>query len=48
MIIYFLYYMGFIKVVTFIVYGIDKLKAQRGKWRISGATLLLFAIAVEA
>lgn len=30
-------------VVTFIVYGIDKYKAKKGKWRISEATLLLMA-----
>ena len=30
-------------VVTFIAYGIDKYKANKGKWRISEATLLLMA-----
>ena len=30
--------------MTFLVYGIDKLKAKKGKWRISEATLLLLAI----
>ena len=30
-------------VATFIAYGIDKYKAKKGKWRISGATLLLMA-----
>ena len=30
--------------MTFIVYGIDKVKAMKGKWRISEATLLLLAI----
>lgn len=33
-----------INVITFMVYGIDKLKAQKGKWRIPEATLLLLAI----
>ena len=28
-------------VVTFIAYGIDKYKANKGKWRISETTLLL-------
>ena len=31
-------------VVTFLVYGIDKLKAKQGSWRISEATLLLLAV----
>ena len=33
-----------INVIAFLVYGIDKLKAKRGKWRIPEATLLLLAI----
>lgn len=33
-----------INVLTFLVYGIDKLKAKRGSWRISEATLLLLAV----
>lgn len=32
-----------INIITFIVYGIDKLKAKKGCWRISEATLLLLA-----
>lgn len=32
-----------INVIAFIVYGIDKLKAKRGKWRIPESTLLLLA-----
>ena len=39
-----LYYLIAINIVTFIVYGIDKVKAMKGKWRISEATLLLLAI----
>ena len=34
------YYLIVINVVTFTVYGIDKLKAKQGSWRISEATLL--------
>lgn len=30
--------------VTFIIYGLDKLKAKLGKWRISEKTLLLCAL----
>ena len=41
---YILYYLAAINVITFLVYGIDKLKAQKGKWRIPEATLLLLAI----
>jgi len=38
-----LYYLIAINIVTFIVYGIDKVKAMKGKWRISEATLLILA-----
>ena len=38
-----LYYLIFINVVTFLVYGIDKWKAKQGSWRISEATLLILA-----
>lgn len=37
-------YLALINVITFVVYGIDKLKAKKGKWRIPEVTLLLFAI----
>ena len=33
-----------INAVTFIMYGIDKYKAKKAKWRISEATLLLLAV----
>lgn len=33
-----------LNVVTFFLYGIDKLKAKRSKWRVPEATLLLFAV----
>ena len=39
-----LYYLIGVNVLTFLVFGIDKLKAKKGKWRISEATLLLLAI----
>ena len=39
-----LYYLIVINVVTFLVYGIDKWKAKQGSWRISEATLLMFAV----
>ena len=38
------YYLLGINVVTFIVYGIDKYKAKKAKWRIPEATLLLLAV----
>ena len=38
------YYLIVINFVTFLVYGIDKLKAKRGCWRISEATLLILAV----
>lgn len=37
------YYLLAINFITFIVYGIDKYKAKKAKWRISEATLLLMA-----
>lgn len=39
----FIYYLLAINVITFFVYGIDKLKAKKGWWRIPEATLLLLA-----
>lgn len=36
-------YLAIINVVTFFVYGIDKWKVKRSKWRIAEATLLLLA-----
>ena len=37
-------YLLAINAVTFIVYGIDKYKAKKAKWRISEATLSLLAV----
>ena len=37
-------YLLAINAVTFIVYGIDKYKTKKAKWRISEATLLLLAV----
>ena len=39
-----LYYLIVINILTFAVYGIDKWKARQGSWRISEATLLMFAV----
>ena len=38
------YYLTAINAITFLVYGVDKLKAKKGKWRIPETTLLLLAI----
>ena len=38
------YYLLAVNAATFIVYGIDKYKAKKAKWRISEATLLLLAV----
>lgn len=39
----FVYYLIAITLVTFCVYGLDKWKAQHGRWRVPEATLLLLA-----
>ena len=39
-----LIYLAIINVVTFFMYGIDKWKAKKSKWRISEATLLGMAV----
>lgn len=39
-----LYYLIGINIVTFFVYGIDKWKARKSKWRIPEATLLMLAV----
>ncbi len=39
-----LIYLAAINVVTFFLYGIDKWKAKKSKWRISEATLLWMAV----
>lgn len=41
---YLIYYLLAINAVAFIMYGIDKYKAKKAKWRISEATLLLLAV----
>ena len=35
-----IYYLITINVLTFIVYGVDKWKARRGRWRVPEASLL--------
>ncbi len=37
-------YLAAINMVTFILYGIDKARAKRSKWRISESTLLELAV----
>lgn len=39
-----LYSLAAINIITFFVYGIDKWKAKRSRWRISETTLLLLAV----
>ena len=38
-----LYYLLAVNIATFLLYGVDKYKAKKGKWRISEATLLTMA-----
>ena len=40
---YSLYYLFAVNSLTFLLYGIDKYKAKKGRWRISEATLLTMA-----
>ena len=37
-------YLLAINIATFFLYGIDKYKARKGRWRISEATLLMMAV----
>lgn len=39
-----LIYLAAINVVTFFIYGIDKWKAKRAKWRVSEAALIWMAV----
>ena len=39
-----LIYLAGINIVTFFLYGIDKLKAKRSKWRVPEATLLWLSV----
>ena len=38
-----LYYLLAVNIATFLLYGIDKYKAKKNRWRISEATLLTMA-----
>lgn len=39
----FIYYILAINILTFVMYGMDKLRAKRGWWRTPESTLLLLA-----
>ena len=41
---YSMYYLLAINALSFILFGMDKNKAKKGKWRISEATLLMMAV----
>lgn len=41
---YSMYYLLAINALSFILFGVDKYKAKKGKWRISEATLLMMAV----
>lgn len=38
------YYLLAINALSFILFGLDKHKAKKGKWRISEATLMMMAV----
>ena len=37
-------YLLVVNIISFLLHGIDKYKAKKGRWRISEATLLLMAV----
>ena len=37
-------YLEFVNLAAFVLYGIDKYRAKRGRWRIPEATLILIAV----
>lgn len=39
-----IYYLAALNIITFFIYGIDKHKAKKNKWRISEAFLLALAL----
>ena len=41
---YSMYYLLAINALSFILFGLDKNKAKKGKWRISEATLLMMVV----
>ena len=41
---YSMYYLLAVNILSFFLYGIDKYKAKKGRWRISEATLLMMAV----
>lgn len=41
---YSLYYLLVVNTLTFLLYGIDKYKAKKARWRIPEATLLMMAV----
>ena len=41
---YVIIYLLIINVITFLLYGFDKWKAKRDKWRVPEKTLLMFAV----
>lgn len=41
---YSLYYLLVVNTLTFLLYGIDKYKAKKARWRISETTLLMMAV----
>ena len=41
---YFIYYLLAVNDLTFLLYGMDKYQAKKGRWRKSEATLLMMAV----
>ena len=41
---YFIYYLLAVNALTFLLYGMDKYQAKKGRWRKSEATLLMMSV----
>lgn len=39
-----IYYLAAVSITTFVLYGIDKYKAKKGKWRVSEKRLLIMSL----
>ncbi|MFU8793412.1 MAG: DUF1294 domain-containing protein [Acholeplasmataceae bacterium] len=45
---YFLFLVLFMSLLTYMLYGLDKYKSIKGKWRIKESTLMMFSLVLGA